>query len=404
MPIDNKLKEDAVGYSVDTINYICQNIPPREAGSSAEKAAQEYLAKELIDSRWADTAVLQPFTVSPKAFMGFSRIIPVLIALGIILFYWLPWAPIAAGVLSLVVLVFEFILYWRFLDPFYPKSTSHNLIATKKPEGEVKRRIIFSGHIDAAYEWTIFYKFGKGVYLGGIVSAIIGLITGIVISAISITYTRASFEANFLWMIIVMAIFTPGYLSLFLYSNFNRVVPGANDNLTGCLTAVSVLKYLKEAKISFANTEVVCLITGSEEAGLRGAKAFTKEYSDYLKEVETVFVGLETFRDSEHMSIFAKDLSGTVKNDPKAVALLDKAAALHFENPLPHASVFLGATDGAAFTQAGIPACTLGAMDPAPANYYHTRRDTPDNLNPQCIGNAISIAVSSVEVFDKQGL
>ena len=63
-------------------------------------------------------------------------------------------------VLSILFLVFEFLLYKPLLDPLFPKRKSCNVICTRKPKGEVKRRIVFCGHMDSAYEWTYLRKGG----------------------------------------------------------------------------------------------------------------------------------------------------------------------------------------------------------------------------------------------------
>ena len=54
-----------------------------------------------------------------------------------------------------VCMIAEFLMYKEFLDPFFPKRTSANVIAIRKPEGEVKRRIIFNGHCDSAMSGAI---------------------------------------------------------------------------------------------------------------------------------------------------------------------------------------------------------------------------------------------------------
>ncbi|MDE6155434.1 MAG: hypothetical protein K2F67_03255, partial [Eubacterium sp.] len=38
--------------------------------------------------------------------------------------------------------------------------TSHNMIATRSPKGEVKQRIILVGHSDSQFEWTLNYLMG----------------------------------------------------------------------------------------------------------------------------------------------------------------------------------------------------------------------------------------------------
>lgn len=382
---------------MDAIKYICSSLPPRESGSDGERQAQEYLKKEIAENNWADSAVIEEFPVASKAFMGFSKIIPVLVLAGI-LFYALRvvWAPLVMCLISLIIFVAEFGLYKQFLDPFYKTTTSSNLIAVKNPLNTPMKRIIFSGHSDAAYEWTVFNKFGKTAFIGGLALAIFGILTSLVFSIISIS---AGFKW---WMFIVMLCFLPGYIALFLFSNYKKVVPGANDNLTGSLACVSVLKYLKEAGTALEDTEVMVLITGSEEAGLRGAKAFAAAHKTECKTLPTMFIGLETFRDLQHMTNYVKDLSGTVKHHPEAIALIDEAAEKVFGKPLPHGSIFLGASDSAALTQAGIKAGALAAMDPGPAEYYHTRKDHADNLSPECFGKGVEMALTILDIYSKK--
>ena len=66
-------------------------------------------------------------------------------------------------------------------------------------------------------------------------------------------------------------------------------------------------------------------------------------------------------------------------------------------------SIYIGASDAAAFTQRGIPATGFAAMDPAPPRYYHTRLDTPENLRPEAIEAGISIMIEAACMFDKNG-
>ena len=51
-----------------------------------------------------------------------------------------------------------------------------------------------------------------------------------------------------------------------------------------------------------------------------------------------------------------------------------------------------------------IKAVSFVAMDPAPADYYHTRRDTADILVPETIEKTIEIALQTVFDFDEKGV
>ena len=179
---------------------------------------------------------------------------------------------------------------------------------------------------------------------------------------------------------------------------------GRYDNLTGVLASVAVLKCLKESGIRFEHTEVAVLLTGSEEAGLRGAFAWARKHKQEIMSdgTETVFVGLETLRDWDHLNIYNRDLTGTVAHDAGAVKLLDKASAA-CGRPLKHFSVFFGASDAAAVTKEGLRATCLAGMDPTPADYYHNVKDTADNMDRKTFALGLDIAIEAAEIFDRDG-
>ena len=198
--------------------------------------------------------------------------------------------------------------------------------------------------------------------------------------------------------------FLPAYAGLFKFVNHNNYVDGANDDLTGCYISSAVMKYLSDNDVRFENTEVVAILTGGEECGLRGAKAYFEAHPELKNDgVETIFVGLDNIRDGDFMMIYEKDMTGMVKND-RDVCLLLRNAALKFGEYIPIGAIPLGSTDAAAASQAGIKAASLVAMDPAPARYYHTRLDTADILIPEVIDKVLNIVLQAVYDFDENGI
>lgn len=79
--------------------------------------------------------------------------------------------------------------------------------------------------------------------------------------------------------------------------NEKRVVDGANDNLTGCYMGIAILKALKDEGIELENTEVGVILTGSEEAGLRGSKAWCEAHQGEFQDVPTFIVSYDTIHD-----------------------------------------------------------------------------------------------------------
>jgi putative aminopeptidase FrvX len=93
----------------------------------------------------------------------------------------------------------------------------------------------------------------------------------------------------------------------------------------------------------------------------------------------------------------------TVPCDRQVLALLKKAGD-NVGIDLKIGKVELGATDAAAFTQAGFKSVCLGGMDHNLKPYYHTRLDTCDNLGPDALAAALDIALEAVQLYDESGL
>ena len=70
--------------------------------------------------------------------------------------------------------------------------------------------------------------------------------------------------------------------------------------------------------------------TSSDNSGatsVNGAKAYAKAHEKELKDIPTVCIGLDTFRDLEYIAVYDRDLSGTLQHDWGAKYLIKNAAA-----------------------------------------------------------------------------
>ncbi len=354
----------------------------------------------------ADEVTIEEFKLAPKAFMSWIKIDGIiLIVAALICMLKVPYCNLISLVLTaaaFVICFFEFLIYSEFLDPLFPKKTSRNVIGVKKATGELKQRIIFSGHVDSSYEWTYTHLGGAPLLYTGGVFAVLTLVFLFVKSILSLTgvVPEDSVAADILYW--AQLVCFPGGIVAICFVNFRRCVEGANDNLTGTISSVAILKYLKDNDISFENTEVIAVSAGAEESGLRGSRAFTKKHKDEFSDVPTIFVGLETFRNYDHISIYERDMTGTVKMDAGVCSLLKKAG-LEAGLDLPYASVYMGASDAAAVEKLGVPAATMAAMDPIVPRYYHTRRDTGDNLDLKTVEKCIEISLNALFIYDEEG-
>jgi len=399
-----------VEYAVKGITKVCRRIGPRKPGSPEEYRAQQWFEKDM--KNYCEETRIEEFTLHRQGFMGF---IPFTVACGIasVFVNWFA-SPIAALILCIcafVPLVFEFLMYKEFDDFLFPKQTSHNMIAVRKPKGEVKQRIVMVGHSDSQFEWTLNYLIGGlQAKLFVEIPAVVGLVVQTVFALVCIIAGKGGAAVNiqsarwfFILFFVISCVFIPFEFAFLFFQSWTKSVPGASDNLSGCYVGMAVVKALDEAKVRFENTEVVVICSGSEEAGLRGSKAYAKAHEKELKEIPTCVVALDTFRDLETMAVYHRDLSGTLQHhDGTKVLVHDACANCGFD--VKYESIYIGGSDAASFTQRGIPATGFAAMDPAPPRYYHTRLDTPENLRPEAIKAGIEIMIEACCMFDKDGI
>ncbi len=387
-------------YTMREIKKICKEIGPRIAGSEAEHKAHLYVADQM--KTCCDQVDVEEFQVAREALLSFICVCGVLSSIAMVFaFLGLHIVSIIFGVAALVCLFCEFLMYWEFYDCFFKKYTSHNAIGIRKAAGETKQRIILAGHVDSSHEWTFTHLGGAPLLYAMSIWAIVGMFY-IIINAVLHVFNVGSPEFLNILNYVQIA-FIPGMIATFVYVNRSITVEGANDNLTGTLAAVAIMKYLHDNDIRFENTEVIAMGSGAEESGLRGAKAYTKRHLKELKEIPSIFIGLETFRDYDSMAIYKRDLTGTVSMDPQVCKLLKKAGE-EAGVDLPYSSVYMGASDAAAVQKLGVPAVTLAAMDPGPPRYYHTRGDTADNMDMKTIEKCLDIAIRTVFIYDEKGL
>lgn len=415
-----------VDYTVKEITSVIKRYGPRESGNKNCMATQKHIDKEM--KPFCDETGFESYKMAPKAFLHFTKTVSVSVFLSIFVCLILVFTGVFDGVggsdffvpqcivggvvaVGLLITMFEFLLYKQFCDVFYKKIEGHNYYAVRKPKGEVKKRIVISGHCDSAYQWRHIY-YGKklplmsicmaGTIGTGVISFVIAVIT--IIANFVDMGAFGEFLVNYSYYFhILTALFM---VTLYLFVDFKTISPGANDNLTGTYAAVCALRMLDMAGVEFENTEVVAMITDGEEAGLRGCKQWAKDHKEeYMNSgVETAVLCVDTLTDLEYLNVYNRDMTGTVKHDPKFSQLVMDSAVEAGHEDLKFASVFFGSSDAAAFSQAGITSTCLAAMDPAPADYYHNVRDSYDRLVPKAIKTGYEIILSTILNFDEKGL
>ena len=166
-------KRESATFMAGHIEKVIKTFGKRSAGSEGEKKAAEYMGELL--KPYADDIRLEPFPVYPAAFMGWIYISVSLYLIALAAYFFQPVASLVLFVVATALMVGEFVMYKQVVDKLFVKKTSHNLYAVKHPTGEVHRRIIFSGHVDAAHEWTFNYHLGGKGYIAHVITSFIGV-------------------------------------------------------------------------------------------------------------------------------------------------------------------------------------------------------------------------------------
>ena len=394
-------------YMQKEIAYICRKFEKREPGTKGEEQACNYMSDVL--KRLGCDSKVESFKEHPRSFFGWIFITITCVLLGIILLFVgnavkTPVLPLIGAILivfGLVIVLLQFGLYKKAIDFLFKEKTGHNVTAFKKPTGEVKRRIVFNGHPDAAWEWPVNYALGGVGFEGHAIITAIGAIYYLVLLIISV-FKGGVLEGAFLKCALWGLIFVPFIAGLYFMVNYKRIVDGANDNLSGCYMGIAVLKALQDEDIQLENTEIGVILTGSEEAGLRGAKAWCEAHKGEFDDVPTFIYSYDTIYDPKYLMTNYRDLNGTVKADKDVSDLfMECAQEMGIKCSKGMVPPLGGATDSAAFAQAGFRATGITGLNHKLESYYHTRKDAPDNMNIEGLADCFAVTIKVLEKFDQ---
>ena len=388
----------AVSYMVDEITHICRDMKTRAPGTEGEREAGTYMARVLEKDCGCRDVKVETFKLHPAAFYSYFYFSMTFDCLCAAFFFIIPWLGLFFGAAALLIFLLQFVLYKQIIDPLFPESESVNVTAVRPCSGEVKRRIFLNGHIDAAWEFPLNYRFGGIVFETPGVMAIIGVLYYIILSVCVLCGAGA-------WTLtagLCGLVFVPFFILVAFTYNPKRVVDGANDNLSACYMGIAILREMERLGVTLESTEVGVILTGSEEAGLRGAKAWAKAHKDDYKDVPTYIVSFDTIHDPNELMVNMKDLNSIVNSDRKLGELfLDAAKKAGVSCKKGAVPLLGGSTDSAAFTQGGFRSIGITGLSHKLEDYYHTRRDTYDNLNEEGLENCYRATVALIESIEQ---
>ncbi len=390
------------GYMSGLIRKVIDEIGPRPPCSEAERQLGRLLVEEWRPA--CNSVDVEPFSCHPAAFIG-SYPVGALFYLGAVVAYWLfPPAALALIIVS-CSLVAEVLLYREYVDFVFPRKQGQNIVGIVRPRGEARQRVIVSGHMDSAYEFN-FFLYLKGASVAVMMMAVAANLValGACVARTMAYYGVFSAAAALNWAGVAMIALAP-IAGLFMLFTSWKPVPGAFDNMSAVSVVAGLSKYLAEARQEEGwwpqSTEIVLLATSSEEAGLRGAKRYVRKHLKQMRGLATYCLVMEMIKDERFLTVSRSEVFPGARYDPGLVRIAREAAE---SRSWPIAALRMPpgwATDGAVFSQAGIPATCLSGCDPSridPA--YHTRYDTPDHIRPQSLSVMLQLVIDVIRRID----
>jgi hypothetical protein len=418
-------KEDSE-YMYQIIGKIIDECGPRMPCSPQEAKSAKIIKNEL--EKTCDEVLIEEFTCSPRAALGWIKIVLIMVLSSISLFlliklfinsYWVYILSITSAILVFLVILIaweEFFNYKEFIDPLFKKRKSQNVIGKIKPQGEIKKILIFSGHHDSAlqfnllrylkYGYMIIIYIGFGILFIWFIASFIFVVISIFTVFINLAAIYESFFNFAIWLLIIGAL---PILALFFFvtpgERANKV-PGAVDNLSAVAIILGIGRYLKKHnELIPPNTEIRIISFGCEEAFLRGAYRYVEAHLEELEKFDAECVNLDAIQSNDYLTFSDKEPTTRTTHSKEVVEKLIKAAELvgikthvaslgggtFFEKI---AGLMSGGTDAATFSKSKIKASTITGLSLLQmVHFYHQKTDTPDKIEKGVLENVLKICI-----------
>ena len=256
------------------------------------------------------------------------------------------------------------------LRRLFPFRDSQNLVARYPARAEqLRHRLVFVAHIDAAYTGIIFHPtMIKLATAPPPIKALSFMRKSMLVGTLSV-FLLAVLDVAVLLLGPHTGLLTiPSFLTMAMNAQVvltNTIVPGANDNLSGCWSALELARRLREDCPD--DVELVFVATGCEEAGTGGAWALSEQMQGVWEKEKTTILGIDSLTNGT-LHYF---IEGELLTQPPPERLV-QAMKEHAPQVAPF-EIPSGATDALPFLVRGFDAISFGCVDTdigAPRNYH----------------------------------
>ncbi|WP_435356497.1 M28 family metallopeptidase [Emticicia sp. SJ17W-69] len=303
----------------------------------------------------------------------------------------LNFSPILGLVLTFIFVTMALLYFNWYASPvtsFPPFVTSNNLVIKKNVSTPKAKKLILMAHWDTApisllYRPEMVGNFRKSLRLSLILMLLAQFLA---ISQFLLPNTFLLLVANILAFYFILQGITATIDFVRLgYSN------GASDNATGVAAAIETAQNLWSKNLQ--NLDIDLVITGAEEVGMIGARAYMKaHYQEFTK--ETYLINFDTLGSGDLKIITQTGSWSNIVYDNVLVkkakeATTQTADLKDISTGAWHTADF----DSVWFQRAGIPSLTLAALDKnGRMPNIHRPTDTLENVDFRPMEKAILLA------------
>jgi hypothetical protein len=386
--------DDTLGPRLkEFITQICEDIGPRIGTSKEERLAGAKIEEEY--KRFCDSTFTEEFSCHPAAFLDSVRVLVAVYVVGLLFYTIAPILTAIFGSLALIIFAAEMMYLKEVVDPLFPKRTGFNVYGKVLPKESTKQIVLVSGHHDSAYEFPIHERLGSMFPTFILLSIGLGLVTIIISILRQLLILFFPSLLSFIdWIIIVPVVSAIPMLTSAFRLRSNKVVLGANDNLSAVAVTLGVGEWLQNNPLE--HTEV-WLVSFACEENMRGSKRFAARHKDelqgaYLLNFDSVGAG--------DLYVLTAEPMYTTKLTPE---LCDKVVAAAREDGI-EVSVGVpsfGGTDASNFIKAGLYATSVvGISADGFIENWHSLNDTPEAIDDEVLVSAVRLAIAFLKRID----
>ncbi len=391
-----------VEFVREGVRETAEAFPARIATSEDEKLAAECFAEKLSQRAEVST---EEFVAAPDAANGWIYVSATLAVLAFAAYFFVSFVSVVLLLLAVVPAVVQGVMCSRAFDKMYKDGTSRNVIAVRGCSGERKRRIILTAHVDSAPVNRLKTVFGGKIAVAVCAVSPVGLVYLFALNVARWAYlgSLGTGLANGAYLIagIVGIVFVPFWIACMFMINKSKVSAGACDDLSGCWVLLGLLKSLDDGGVVLKNTEITVVLTGAEECGLRGAKAWCDAHKTDYSAAETSVIAVDNVGEKGGLVLETAHLNGLLKGDAKLAETFAQVAR-NAGIACKERRFSAGATDAAAFAQAGYGAVCLTSSSGFATDRSHAPDDNADAVDAGVVADSLTLLLSVLEKLDEE--